>query len=111
MPSDRRARAAGSLVRPQVGHGGGSMAEWVAAERVPPPGIVLTGAIRHSRVAQSGIGRTRRHPVSDGATPTELPASVEIDKPNAARIYDYMLGGSHNFEVDRKFAEDMMAAT
>ena len=35
----------------------------------------------------------------------------EIDKPNAARIYDYMLGGSHNFDVDRKFAEDMMAAT
>ncbi len=35
----------------------------------------------------------------------------EIDKPNAARIYDYMLGGSHNFEVDRKFADDMMAAT
>ena len=49
--------------------------------------------------------------MSDGVTPTELPASVEIDKPNAARIYDYMLGGSHNFEVDRKFAEDMMAAT
>ena len=49
--------------------------------------------------------------MSDGVTPTELPPSVDIDKPNAARIYDYMLGGSHNFEVDRKFAEDMMAAT
>jgi hypothetical protein len=49
--------------------------------------------------------------VSEEVTPTELPASVEIDKPNAARIYDYMLGGSHNFEVDRKFADDMMAAT
>ena len=43
--------------------------------------------------------------------PNEPPTSVEIDKPNAARIYDYMLGGSHNFEVDRRFAEDMMAAT
>ncbi len=49
--------------------------------------------------------------MSDEATPSESPASVEIDKPNAARIYDYMLGGSHNFEVDRKFADDMMAAT
>ena len=49
--------------------------------------------------------------MSDGATPTELPASVELDKPNAARIYDYMLGGSHNFEGDRTVAEDTMAAT
>jgi hypothetical protein len=44
-------------------------------------------------------------------TSNELPTTMEIDKPNAARIYDYMLGGSHNFEVDRTFAEDMMAAT
>ena len=49
--------------------------------------------------------------MSEGVAPNERPASVEIDKPNAARIYDYMLGGSHNFEVDRRFAEDMMAAT
>ncbi len=51
--------------------------------------------------------------MSDGVTspPGDLPSSIEIDKPNAARIYDYMLGGSHNFEVDRKFADDMMAAT
>ena len=49
--------------------------------------------------------------MTEGPMPGELPASVEIDKPNAARIYDYMLGGSHNFEVDRKFAEDMMAET
>jgi len=51
--------------------------------------------------------------VSDDVTspPGDLPSSIEMDKPNAARIYDYMLGGSHNFEVDRKFADDMMAAT
>jgi hypothetical protein len=51
--------------------------------------------------------------VSDEVTapPGDLPSSIEMDKPNAARIYDYMLGGSHNFEVDRKFADDMMAAT
>lgn len=30
--------------------------------------------------------------------------AIDPDKPNAARIYDYYLGGYHNFEVDRAFA-------
>ena len=29
---------------------------------------------------------------------------VDLDKPNAARMYDYYLGGSHNFESDRGLA-------
>ena len=35
---------------------------------------------------------------------------MEIDttKPNPGRIYDYYLGGSHNFEVDRQAAERLM---
>lgn len=37
-----------------------------------------------------------------------LPSSIaDASKPNAGRIYDYILGGSHNFEVDRKAAEDL----
>ncbi|GAA3355471.1 SAM-dependent methyltransferase [Saccharopolyspora gregorii] len=32
----------------------------------------------------------------------ELPRGADISKASAARIYDYGLGGSHNFEVDRK---------
>lgn len=27
-----------------------------------------------------------------------------IDKPSSARIYDYLLGGSHNYAIDREFA-------
>jgi hypothetical protein len=34
-----------------------------------------------------------------------VPTSVDIDKPSAARMYDYLLGGSHNFAVDREFLE------
>jgi len=34
-----------------------------------------------------------------------VPTSVNIDKPSAARMYDYLLGGSHNFAVDREFLE------
>jgi hypothetical protein len=30
---------------------------------------------------------------------------VEIEKPAAARMYDYYLGGSHNFAADRELAE------
>lgn len=30
---------------------------------------------------------------------------IYTDRPNAARIYDYFLGGYHNFEIDRKYAE------
>lgn len=29
---------------------------------------------------------------------------VDLDRPNAARMYDYYLGGSHNFESDRALA-------
>lgn len=31
---------------------------------------------------------------------------VDLNKPSAARVYDVHLGGSHNFEVDRRVAEE-----
>ncbi len=39
-----------------------------------------------------------------------MPESTITDttKPNAGRIYDYLLGGHHNFEVDRKAAEQLL---
>ncbi|KJK59940.1 SAM-dependent methyltransferase [Saccharothrix sp. ST-888] len=36
--------------------------------------------------------------------PNWVPAGTDLDKPNAARVYDYYLGGSHNFEADREMA-------
>lgn len=33
---------------------------------------------------------------------------IDTSKPNAGRIYDYMLGGHHNFEADRLAAERLM---
>jgi hypothetical protein len=41
--------------------------------------------------------------------PEGLPPSVDMSKPNAARIYDYLLGGSHNFAADRVAADALMA--
>jgi hypothetical protein len=33
---------------------------------------------------------------------------VDSSRPNAGRIYDYLLGGHHNFEVDRAAAEQLV---
>ncbi|HIV59314.1 MAG TPA: SAM-dependent methyltransferase [Candidatus Stackebrandtia faecavium] len=37
--------------------------------------------------------------------PDWAPEGVDISKPNMARSYDYWLGGSHNFAVDREFGD------
>ncbi|WP_432824404.1 SAM-dependent methyltransferase [Dactylosporangium sp. CA-092794] len=42
--------------------------------------------------------------------PDWAPMGVDVSKPNAARVYDYGLGGYHNFAVDREFAEQLIAA-
>lgn len=34
---------------------------------------------------------------------------VDASQPSAGRIYDYFLGGHHNFEVDRQAAEQLLA--
>ncbi|MFI9009569.1 SAM-dependent methyltransferase [Actinosynnema sp. NPDC053489] len=36
-----------------------------------------------------------------------VPSSVDLDRPSAARMYDYFLGGSHNFAVDREAAKSV----
>ena len=40
-------------------------------------------------------------------TKTWVPDGTPLDKPNPARIYDYYLGGYHNFEVDRLISDKM----
>ncbi|MFD9733799.1 SAM-dependent methyltransferase [Umezawaea sp. NPDC059074] len=34
-----------------------------------------------------------------------VPSSVDLTRPSVARMYDYFLGGSHNFAVDRETAK------
>ena len=36
--------------------------------------------------------------------PDWAPENVDTTRPSVARVYDYYLGGSHNFESDRRFA-------
>ncbi|MFI5527148.1 SAM-dependent methyltransferase [Kitasatospora sp. NPDC051853] len=43
------------------------------------------------------------------ARPSWAPAEVDIDTPSIARVYDYWIGGTHNFPVDRELAERVSA--
>ncbi len=38
----------------------------------------------------------------------DFPSISNADKPNAGRIYDYILGGNHNFEIDRMAAQKVL---
>jgi hypothetical protein len=40
--------------------------------------------------------------------PAWAPDDIDIERPAAARMYDYYLGGSHNFAADRALAEENM---
>jgi hypothetical protein len=39
--------------------------------------------------------------------PERTLGKVDVDRPSSARIYDYFLGGAHNFEVDRLAANEL----
>jgi hypothetical protein len=39
-----------------------------------------------------------------------VPAGIDTERPSPARIYDYWLGGAHNFAADRRVAEQVVAA-
>ncbi|GAA1967680.1 SAM-dependent methyltransferase [Catenulispora subtropica] len=39
-----------------------------------------------------------------------VPAEVDVNRPSIARIYDYHLGGTHNFPADREAAAQVVAS-
>lgn len=40
----------------------------------------------------------------------EVPVGINVNTPNVARIYDFLLGGRNNFAADREAAEKLLAA-
>jgi hypothetical protein len=61
-----------------------------------------------------GLGPLRRDWHCDGGNMSEaerIPAGVDPMTPSPARIYDYVLGGTHNFAVDQAAAEQIRAQT
>ena len=41
--------------------------------------------------------------------PGWVPPGVDTSKANIARVYDYWLGGSHNFQADQDAARTLIA--
>lgn len=37
----------------------------------------------------------------------QVPAEIDVTRPSTARLYDYYLGGTNNFEIDRQAAEKL----
>jgi S-adenosyl methyltransferase len=44
------------------------------------------------------------------STSNWVPAGIDTERPSIARMYDYLLGGSHNFAVDREAVEKIKLA-
>jgi hypothetical protein len=40
--------------------------------------------------------------------PTLAPDGIDVTRPSAARVYDYILGGAHNFAVDRALGDELI---
>ncbi|MFG1792557.1 SAM-dependent methyltransferase [Nocardia sp. NPDC049149] len=43
--------------------------------------------------------------------PSWAPEGIDLDRPSASRVYDYFVGGMHNFEIDRMLARQIEAFT
>lgn len=54
------------------------------------------------------LRRYDRRVTSDHPAAPQAPAGVDISKPAAARVYDWLLGGDHNFAMDREFGQRMV---
>lgn len=51
----------------------------------------------------------RDRAAADEPTGDPSPRSLETHRPVPTRMYDYFLGGAHNFQVDRDAADDVLA--
>jgi hypothetical protein len=58
--------------------------------------------------------RKQHYPLTVGGCEVDRPAwapdDVDLDRPSVARVYDFFLGGSHNFAADRLLAEQAIEA-
>ncbi|SFA71767.1 S-adenosyl methyltransferase [Amycolatopsis marina] len=43
--------------------------------------------------------------MGEGVEPKFTPKDIDLERPNAARVYDYLLGGTANWAIDRQFGE------
>src|SRR3954452_23158695 len=57
------------------------------------------------RRRRGGVGNADGGTERGAGTAAWIPHDVPLDRPSVARMYDYYLGGHHNFAVDRAAAD------
>ncbi len=63
-----------------------------------------------STTQPSGSGRAESMVFDpDDVAAKRAKLATSVDRPSAARIYDYFLGGEHNFAIDQQFAQGLQA--
>lgn len=61
-----------------------------------------------ARQSKTSPDRRQRKGTPVQHRPAWAPDDIDIERPSAARMYDYYLGGSHNFAADRELAQEYM---
>jgi DNA-binding SARP family transcriptional activator len=76
----------------------------IISETGAQPGLLLENM--HKRIAANdpGLAWKPEIPVEEARATS---AGIDLKVPSSARIYDHLLGGKDNYEVDRKAAEDL----
>ena len=76
-----------------VSHNGGTLTHDIRQGRQLLPGTANGGgqASRHRRTGSGAMA----------SEPNWIPPGVDTKRANVARVYDYMLGGTHNFAADQ----------
>src|SRR5581483_12227509 len=71
------------------------------------------GSVRQDRrplvPARTILLSSRRYPEPVTVEPGWIPPEVDTTKANVARVYDYWVGGDHNFQADRDLARTITA--
>ena len=69
---------------------------------------MTTATVQYLQRPDTGPATTEALKAYMGGPINWIPTDVDTETPNAARVYDYLLGGAHNFEADRNFGDQVV---
>lgn len=70
-----------------------------------PWGVLRSETINVDRRARRTVRRESERLGAGVDQQISVPEDIDVEQPSAARVYDYYLGGSHNFAADRAMAQ------
>jgi SAM-dependent methyltransferase len=76
------------------------------------PSAVSIGGVLNASEAAPGVPGADRSvgAIMGDNQPPWAPSEVDRERPNASRVYDFLLGGSHNFDIDRDLGRRVLEA-